>query len=123
MITLYKNNRRFDKLIHRLILETFIGPCPEGMECCHKNDVPTDNRLENLRWDTRSNNVKDAFRNGGRCEKGEYNNRAKLNILQIRVIRRLLEFNTLTQKEIGNIFSVGQPCIFKIKHKRRWAHV
>src|ERR1051326_8641933 len=22
-------------LVHRLVLETFAGPCPEGMECCH----------------------------------------------------------------------------------------
>ncbi|KKL84217.1 hypothetical protein LCGC14_1966890, partial [marine sediment metagenome] len=23
------------RLVHRLVLETFIGPCPEGMECRH----------------------------------------------------------------------------------------
>lgn len=30
-------------LIHRLVLETFVGPRPEGMECCHNNDDPSDN--------------------------------------------------------------------------------
>ena len=51
------------KLVHRLVLEAFIGPCPEGMQCCHYNDIKDDNRLENLRWDTHKANMKDAIRN------------------------------------------------------------
>lgn len=50
--------------VHRLVLEAFVGPCPEGMEGCHNNGNPADNRLENLRWDTRSENVYDAVRHG-----------------------------------------------------------
>lgn len=52
------------QLVHRLVLTAFVGPCPEGMEACHSNDVPTDNRLANLRWDTRSANMNDRVRNG-----------------------------------------------------------
>lgn len=50
--------------VHRLVLEAFVGPCPPGMEACHWNDIPDDNRLENLRWDTRSANAADSVRNG-----------------------------------------------------------
>ena len=50
--------------VHRLVLEAFVGPCPMGMEGCHGNDIPDDNRLENLRWDTRSGNALDRVRNG-----------------------------------------------------------
>lgn len=50
--------------VHRLVLLAFVGPCPDGMEACHENDVPDDNRLANLRWDTRSANVMDSVRNG-----------------------------------------------------------
>lgn len=53
-----------NRLLHRLILETFVGPCPPGMQCCHYNDIKTDNRLENLRWDTPEANMRDALRNG-----------------------------------------------------------
>ena len=63
--------------VHRLVLEAFVGPCPDGMEACHWNDVPDDNRLENLRWDTRAANIADSVRNGThhmarvtRCPKG-----------------------------------------------------
>jgi hypothetical protein len=51
-------------LVHNLVLEAFVGPCPEGMEACHLNDVPDDNRLANLRWGTRSDNMRDRVRNG-----------------------------------------------------------
>ncbi len=40
--------------VHRLVLETFVGPCPEGKTCDHKNRVRDDNRIENLRWATAS---------------------------------------------------------------------
>lgn len=49
---------------HRAVLEAFVGPCPSGMEACHNNGDPSDNRLVNLRWDTRSNNTLDAVRHG-----------------------------------------------------------
>lgn len=53
------------KRVHRLMLEAFVGPCPDGMVACHDNDVRTDNRLANLRWDTESANQYDCVRNGG----------------------------------------------------------
>ena len=44
--------------ISRLILETFVGPCPEGMEACHYPDPCTNNnRLDNLMWGTRKENM------------------------------------------------------------------
>ena len=46
------------------VLEAFVGPCPPGLEACHGNDVADDNRLENLRWDTRTENQLDRVRNG-----------------------------------------------------------
>lgn len=51
-------------LVHRLVLMAFIGPCPDGMEACHWNDDPGDNRLENLRWASRRDNNLDRVRNG-----------------------------------------------------------
>jgi hypothetical protein len=40
--------RAFRRYVHRLVLETFVGSCPAGMEACHNNGIRTDNRLENL---------------------------------------------------------------------------
>ena len=50
--------------VHRLVLEAFVGPCPPGMEACHWDDDPLNNRLDNLRWGSRSENMYDRVRNG-----------------------------------------------------------
>jgi HNH endonuclease len=50
-----RGNKRY---VHRLVLETFIGPCPPGMECLHSDNDPSNNKLDNLKWGTRSDNVK-----------------------------------------------------------------
>lgn len=47
-----------------LVLTAFVGPRPKGLECCHANGDEMDDRLENLRWDTRSGNLSDAVRHG-----------------------------------------------------------
>lgn len=51
--------------VHRLVLEAFVGPCPEGMEACHFPDRdPSNNRLENLRWGTHRENMDDMRKHG-----------------------------------------------------------
>lgn len=39
-----------------LVLETFVGPRPDGRECDHINSIRPDNRLTNLRWLNRTEN-------------------------------------------------------------------
>lgn len=63
-VSLFRNGESVRFLIHRLVLEAFLGPCPEGMEACHWDDNPRNNRLSNLRWDTRAENMRDQVRNG-----------------------------------------------------------
>lgn len=47
--------------VHRLVLAAFVGPAPEGMVCCHKDDDPSNNHLDNLRWGTQSENINEMF--------------------------------------------------------------
>lgn len=50
--------------VHQLVLLAFVGPCPDGMEVCHNNGNSHDNRLINLRYDTRSANTLDKVTHG-----------------------------------------------------------
>lgn len=50
--------------VHRLVLLTFVGPCPEGLQACHKNSNRADNRLDNLTWGTRKRNARDRKKLG-----------------------------------------------------------
>lgn len=62
--SLHKEGERRQVDVHTLVLEAFIGPRPPGQEACHADDVGTNNVLTNLRWGTRSDNIKDQIRNG-----------------------------------------------------------
>src|SRR5690606_19157042 len=50
--------------VHVLVLEAFVGPRPEGHECCHNDGDPGNNHVDNLRWDTPGNNQRDTLSHG-----------------------------------------------------------
>jgi hypothetical protein len=64
-VTLYRPGRIQTWRVHRLVLETFVGPPPEGTEGCHNNGDKWDNRVENLRWDTHTANQREMYRDHG----------------------------------------------------------
>ncbi len=50
------------KRVHGLILLTFVGPRPEGLQCRHMNNDPSDNRLSNICYGTRAENDADKVK-------------------------------------------------------------
>lgn len=50
------NIRGQEHMVHRLVLEAFCGPSM-GRDCDHIDGNPRNNKLSNLRWLTRSENV------------------------------------------------------------------
>jgi hypothetical protein len=42
-----------------LVMRTFVGECPPGLEVCHQIADTENNRLDNLRYDTRLSNRAD----------------------------------------------------------------
>lgn len=108
--------------VHRLVLLTFKGPCPEGMECCHGKGGPRDNRLENLRWGTHLENVREA-EHLGYSSPGELNPKAKLNVEQVRKIRTMYATKMYRQVDLGKMFGVGQDTISSIVRRETWGHI
>jgi hypothetical protein len=49
---------------HRLVLEAWVGPCPDGMESRHLDGDKQNNRIGNLRWGTHEENIEDNYRLG-----------------------------------------------------------
>lgn len=63
-VGLSNGNVRKSFKVHRLVAEAFI-PNPQNLpEVNHKNCVKSDNRVENLEWVSRSQNIQHAFDNG-----------------------------------------------------------
>lgn len=56
--------------VHQVVLLAFVGPCPKKREPCHFNDIKSDNKLKNLRYGTRGDNLRDAYRNGRISKEG-----------------------------------------------------
>ncbi|MGP9720952.1 NUMOD4 motif-containing HNH endonuclease [Corynebacterium sp. AOP40-4SA-5] len=50
--------------VHRLVMAACVGPCPEGMEVRHIDGDPTNNRVGNLQYGTRSENMDDRVTHG-----------------------------------------------------------
>ena len=46
--------------VSSLVLRAFVGPRPDGMEVCHNDCNPVNDRLDNLRYDTRTGNRRDG---------------------------------------------------------------
>ena len=104
-------------LIHQLVLDAFVGPRPDGMECRHLNGVRTDNRLSNLRWGTRSENQQDSLQHGthgGLGIYGEKHHSSKLSDYDRRIILYSYSTGLFKRKELARIFNVSVDLIKKL---------
>jgi hypothetical protein len=106
------------KLVHRLVLEAFVGPCPPGLEGCHRNDDSSDNRLENLYWGTHRQNMADRERNGG-VLRGEGVGNSKLSEERVRYAQQ----STKLQKELAKELGVDQSVISRIRNGKSWRYL
>jgi DNA-binding transcriptional regulator YiaG len=106
-------------LVHRLVLLAFVGPCPPGMEGCHNDGNPANNRIENLRWDTHDANMKDAIRHGtARSARGEQQWQAKLTAEQVRYIR---DNRQISRREMAKRFGIHPGTVKNIRRRATWA--
>jgi hypothetical protein len=111
------NHRQF--FVHVLVLETFVGPRPPGMQACHFPDRDTkNNHLTNLRWDTPENNAADKMSHGT-VPQGEAVVTAKLTDDDIPKILRLLEAGVAMHR-IAYGFDVSARQIFAISKGHSW---
>jgi|GEM_PF-3567870 len=62
-VNLCEGGKKVEYYVHKLVMMTFVGPCPENQQVCHyPNFDKTCNELSNLRYDTPKENARDAWR-------------------------------------------------------------
>ena len=100
------------KLVHELVALTFLGERPAGLYICHTDGNPRNNSIENLRYDTQSENNKDKIRYGGKMR--------KLKAESILEIRDAAEAGA-TRKEIAARFGITTTMVGNIIKRRSFA--
>ena len=97
--------------VHRLLLETFVGPCPEGWMADHKDGNKKNNHLSNLEWVTARENTVRAL---------------VLGLLTTRLTPetvREIKNSPLSLRKIARQYGVSRDAIHKVKRGRAWKHV
>ncbi len=118
-VGLWLNGKKYKCHVHRLVLESWIGPHLIGYEANHKDNDPGNNRPNNLEWATHQQN-EDHKVGQGRQSKGESDGINKLTQIQVLEIRRLLN-HEVPQTQIAHQFGVSQSQISNIKLGKNWS--
>lgn len=92
--------------IHRLVLQEFLGPCPLDMEVRHWDGNPGNNRLDNLVYGTRKENILDVY--------DTHEAWRKLSAAQVREIRQMLA-EGIRGARIAEKFGISQTTVSSIK--------
>jgi hypothetical protein len=119
-VPLYRGAMRTSGLVHRLVAITFLGDSPKGMEACHNDGNHLNNHVDNLRWGTRSDNMRDKVEHGRSPNMtGERNPRAKLSRAQVKAIREELRAGA-SKLGLAKKYGVSDRTIKRIEIGETW---
>jgi hypothetical protein len=102
----------------RVIMTSFVGPRPEGLQICHNNGLKSDNRLSNLRYDTPSSNNLDKAKHG--TSGGERGSNSKLTWDEVEKIRSEYATGTVSYSGLATKFGVDKSTIGDVVCGHTW---
>jgi hypothetical protein len=121
-VTLVRDGVHTTLCLHKLVLDAFVGPRPEGHVGGHRDGNGSNNRLTNLDWITYEENEADKRRHG-RMMTGERNHQAKLTDEKVRRMRFLYARDKTSTYILGPMFGVSPSVAWKIVTGQAWQHV
>lgn len=125
-ITLAKNGTRKNGSVHMLVAITFLGPYPENMQVNHKDGDKSNNRLSNLEYVTRKENIRHSHEvlgngfNSPPIHYGEKHPISKLTRNKVTEIRELYQSGNYTSRQLGSIYGVSKTNILNIINQKIW---
>lgn len=109
---------RSGRSVHRLVLEAFVGPCPDGYECAHLDGTRLNNVVANLKWVTRTENMRHKNPHGT-APHGERCGASKLTAEQVCAMRKAYADGEWP-KALKARFGIGGSEFYDIVSRRRW---
>lgn len=100
--------------VHRLVLLTFVGPCPEGHQACHYDGDRQNNALCNLRYDTPKANAADKRRHGRQP--------SKLTPESVVFARNALA-RGMSATWVADVLNITRTSVWNAVSRRTWEHV
>jgi hypothetical protein len=117
-----KHNRK-TKLIHQVVCDAFLGPCPDGYEINHKDGDKRNNHLDNLEYVTPSQNIRHALETGLMVPaRGTQISTSVLTNRQVRRIRERFK-NGASMSDISRRLKIGLTTVSDIVNRRTWTHI
>lgn len=130
-ITLCKDGKYKNYLVHTLIARAFLGERPEGLNVCHKDGNKLNNSADNLYYGTHSDNTRDAVQHGthnflkenysGKVLAGEDCVWSKLTEDDVRYIRSM--YGIKSARALAKELSVTQGTVSAVQTGKTWRHV
>lgn len=112
------DGRRMNVAVHRMVLLAFVGKPLPGQEACHRNGVASDNRVDNLRWDTHAANNGDRVTHGT-YDLGEDHAMAVLTEANVKAMRA----SGLSAAAAARKFGISKSQAWRILAGKAWKHV
>jgi hypothetical protein len=121
-VVLHRDKKQKTLPVHGLVLMAFVGPKPPGMCACHNNGIATDNRPENLRWDTPKGNAADRKIHGTQFHADTHHNR-KVSSAQVKEMRELYAKGGISYEKLGRMFGLCANTVMRAVRRITWKTV
>lgn len=109
---------------HRVIAEVFIPNPDNKPEVNHINGKKSDNRVENLEWVTKQENIDHAYEFlNVRILKGSEIGTSKLTEKQVIEIRNKFQPRVYGRKKLASEYNITEATIKDILQRRTWKHI
>ena len=99
--------------IHRMVAKTFLDNPLNLPEVNHENGIKHDNRVENLKWCTKSENEKHKVKMG-------LHNLAKLDAELVEQIRKEYKPRVVSTYKLAKKYNVSQGAIHQLIINKTW---
>lgn len=121
-VWLSKDSKRKNIGIHRLVAIAFLENPLNKTDVNHISGIKTDNRVENLEWATRKENITHAYQNN--LAQGLRGSNHNMSVLKEEDVINIRKLSLLySKKELAEMFGVHRSTIGRIINFKNWTHI